>query len=173
MKLPIVLYGDPLLRKKCQEVKEITAQIRQLVHDMIQTMDEANGIGLAAPQIGQSIRLFVLRRYLHQQDGKWVLSEPHVYINPKIVHHSKELLEDEEGCLSIPGIRLPVVRPAKITVEFLNIEGELVVEEIEGYNARVILHENDHINGVLFIDRADPKLRKEIEPELNKIKHPR
>lgn len=170
MKLSICLYGDPVLRKKGEVVKEITDEIRQLVADMIETMDAANGIGIAAPQVGKSIRLFVLRRYIDEPDGKWTTSDPVVYINPKILSISEEKWVSEEGCLSIPKIRLSVERPLKIKVESTRLDGSHVVEEIEGMNARVILHENDHLNGVLFIDRADANDLRPLQPQLRAIK---
>ncbi len=170
MKLPICLYGNPILRKKGESIKEITDEIRQLAHDMVETMDAAKGIGLAAPQVGRSLRLFVLRRYVDGPDGKWTVSDPIVYINPKILAVSEEVWESEEGCLSIPKIRLNVERPFKIKVESTRLDGSHVIEEIEGMNARVILHENDHINGVLFIDRVPKKLLQLVEPKLREIK---
>ena len=171
MKLPILFYGHPLLRKKCEPVGEITEEIRQLIADMIETMDAANGIGIAAPQIGKDLRLFVLRRYIHNPDGTWTISpEVKVYINPKILAHSQETDVQEEGCLSIPGIRLPVERPLTIKMEATDLQGNIFVDEIQGYNARVIFHENDHINGVLFFDRASPQDRKAVEPQLREIR---
>lgn len=170
MRLPLCYYGDPILRKKCEPVQEISEEIRQLAQDMIETMDSSNGIGLAAPQIGRPIRMFVLRRYLHATDDKWVVSDPVVYINPKIIEHTKETWVTEEGCLSIPKLLLPVERPVGIKVESTRLDGTHVVEELEGMNARVILHENDHINGVLYIDRVEKKLRHEIEEQLHAIK---
>jgi peptide deformylase len=171
VKLTILRYGNPILRKKGEKIAEITDEIRQLVHDMIQTMDEGNrGIGLAAQQVGQAIKLFVLRRYIDGPNGKWTVSDPIVYINPKILAVSEETWVTEEGCLSIPKIYLPVERPIKIKIESTRLDGSHVVEEVEGMNARVILHENDHINGVLFIDRVEEKYLREVEGALRAIK---
>lgn len=170
MLLKIYLYGHPILRKRCAPISKITDEIRKLASDMIETMDKNNGIGLAAPQVGYPIRLFVLRNYIFTDDGGWTLSEPKVYINPKLSSPGEETVTDIEGCLSIPGLRLPVERPNKITVEAWDLEGNPFIEELEGYNARVRMHENDHINGVLFIDRIDTKTRKKIEPLLREIK---
>ncbi len=171
MKLPITIYGQPVLRKKCASVEVITEEIYALVHSMIETMDEGRrGIGLAAPQVGKSLKIFVLRRYIIQPDGKWDVSEPFVYINPKIVWHSDKTWVDEEGCLSIPKIRLPVERPWAIRVEGMDLEGNTFTHELEGLNARVVLHENDHINGVLFIDRVEPRYLKEVSSDLQKMK---
>ncbi len=170
MKLKVHIYGDPILRKKGEPVQEITEEIRQLAQDMVETMDVSNGIGIAAQQVGHAIKLFVLRRYIDGPDGKWTVSEPIVYINPKIVAHSKETWVSDEGCLSIPKINLPVERPVKIKVEYTRLDGSHVVEEIEGMNARVILHENDHINGVLFIDRVEEKYLRDVQEELRALK---
>jgi peptide deformylase len=170
MLLKIYYYGHPILRKRCEPVKEITDQIRQLAQDMIETMDKSDGAGLAAPQVGHSIRMFVLRNYVFTEGGHWALSEPKVYINPKLTNPSEHVVSDTEGCLSIPGLRLHVERPDKITVEAMDLEGKTFIEELEGYNARVRMHENDHINGVLFIDRVDVNTRNRIEPILKEIK---
>jgi peptide deformylase len=170
MLLQIYYYGHPILRKRCEPVKEITDEIRKLAHDMIETMDKNDGIGLAAPQVGHSIRMFVLRNYIFTDEGHWTLSEPKVYINPKLTNPSEHLIADTEGCLSLPGLRLHVNRPEKITIEAMGLDGKIFVEELEGYNARVRMHENDHINGVLFIDRVPISVRKKIDPALKEIK---
>ncbi len=170
MLLKIYYYGHPILRKRCEPITEITDEIRKLAKDMIETMDKNNGAGLAAPQVGRSIRLFVLRHYIFTEDGHWTLSEPQVYINPKFSSPSEDLVSDTEACISLPGLRLHVVRPEKITVEALDLDGNTFVEHLDGYNARLRMHENDHINGVLFIDRLDVSTRKKIESELKAIK---
>jgi peptide deformylase len=170
MLLNLRYFGDPILRQHCEEIAEVTDEIRQLVQDMIETMDKHNGIGLAAPQVGRPIRLFILRNYIEDPNGKLSVSAPVVFINPKILERSKETLIDQEGCVSIPGIRLQVERPAQIKIEATNLSGQIFTEEIEGYNARVRMHENDHINGVLFIDRVDVHTRNKIDPLLRNIK---
>lgn len=170
MKLKLRYYGDPILRKKTERVTEITDEIRALAGAMIEALSEFNGIGLTTTQVGYLYRFFVLRRYVHLPDGKWGMSEPYVYINPKIVGYSKETWVEEEACLSIPKLYLPVERPLKIKVESTRLDGSQVVEEIEGLNARVILHENDHLNGVLFIDRVEDRYLKPVEKRLRDIK---
>lgn len=168
MILPIVYYGNKLLREKCLPVEKIDEELVKLVNDMIETMDAKRGIGISAPQVGHLLRLFVLRNYV-EKEGRTEFSDPVVYINPKILHPSKELLEEEEGCLSIPGIREAVLRPSSIVIEATNLQGEQFQEELSGYNARVRMHENDHINGVLFIDRIPKPKRKKLEPLLRQI----
>jgi len=173
MILQIYYYGHPVLRSHCKPIAKITDEIRKLAQDMVETMDAKNGIGLAAPQVGKAIRLFVLRNYIEDSEGKSAISEPQVFINPKILEHGEEQLTDIEGCLSIPDVRLEVTRPAKIKIEATDLNGNIFVEEVSGYNARVRMHENDHINGVLFVDRADHATRKKIDPILLEIKKKR
>jgi peptide deformylase len=170
MKLTFCYYGNPILRKKGEPVTEITDEIKELVAAMIDYFDNNNGIGLSAQQVGKTLRLFVLRRYVHLPDGKWTVSEPHVYINPKILERSKETWIEEEACMSIPKLHLPVERPLRIKVESTKLDGSRIVEELEGINARVVMHENDHINGVLFIDRVEDKYLKPVEGKLREIK---
>lgn len=173
MKKPLKLryYGDPILREKSQEIETVTDEIKQLALDMIHFADTHNGIGLSAVQIGVPIRLFVLRDYVITPEGKWNVTAPKVFINPKIIWKSEETSIDTEGCLSFGHFNLgPIVRPNKVTIEALDIEGNTFVDEREGINARVTFHENDHLNGVLYIDRLPPAVRKKIEPELQKIK---
>lgn len=170
MKLTFCYYGNPILRKKGEPVTEITDEIKELVLAMIDYFDNNNGIGLSAQQVGKTLRLFVLRRYVHLPDGKWTVSEPHVYINPKILERSKETWVEEEACMSIPKLHLPVERPLRIKVESTKLDGSRIVEELEGINARVVMHENDHINGVLFIDRVEDKYLKPVEAKLREIK---
>ncbi len=172
MKLPIAYYGDPILRKKGARVEEINDEIRQLVADMIETMDDKDGIGLAAPQVHRSLALFITRAPIppKAEDEEWTSAPLRVFINPKISDPTPEGWETSEGCLSIPGVYAPVTRPWKVKVEATNLEGERFEEEFSGYEARVIMHENDHINGVLFIDRVLGRLRQELDPKLREIK---
>lgn len=164
-------YGDPILRQKCEPVKEITPEIKELAQFMIDYIDQNSAIGLAAPQVGVPIRLFVLRDYLVQPDGKWVVSEPKVFINPKILWKSEETDTDTEGCMSFPGLQVgPIERPLKVKFEATDLEGKVFIDEREELNARVTFHENDHLNGVLHIDRLPPLFRKRIEGDLRLIK---
>lgn len=171
MKLSLVYIGNPLLRERACEVETVTPEIQQLISDMLETMHATNGIGLAAPQVGQSLRIFVLLVVDDGPSGRSVTTQEKVYINPVIEDVSGEMVGLTEGCLSIPGLYVDdVLRPKTITVSALNREGQPFRETISGWHARVVLHENDHLNGVLFIDRLSPKQKKEIEPELKKIK---
>jgi len=170
MILSLVYYGNPSLRSRSAEVKEITDEIKQLCRDMIETMDANNGIGLAAIQVGKLHRIFILRPVLESEDGETTLGEAEIYINPKLSNPSKQTNILPEGCLSIPGLHTEVERPLSIHIEALDLEGNKISKEVTGFKAREIMHENDHLNGVLFIDRLPAKKRKEIEPGLKEIK---
>ncbi len=170
MILSVVKYGSKILRTKCLLVEDINEEIRQLVFNMVETMDAAKGIGIAAPQVGHLLRIFVLRNYIEKgEDSFEISSDYQVYINPKILSVSKETAFEVEGCLSIPGVREEVERPLKIEIEALDLEGNLFKETLFGYNARVRLHENDHLHGVLFIDRIAKNRRKKIDPVLKQL----
>ena len=136
-------YGDDVLRKKCREVDKIDARLLTLIEDMKETMYEADGVGLAAPQVGILKRLFVV----DIGDG------PLVFINPEIIETSGSQI-DEEGCLSLPGETKEVMRPNYVRARALNEKGEEFEIEAEELLARAILHEYDHLNGTLFIDRV-------------------
>lgn len=164
-------YGDPVLRQHSEPIEEITDEIKELTRFMIHYADNHNGIGLSAVQVGVPIRLFVLRDYIVQPDGKWKVSEPKVFINPKIIWRSEETNIDTEGCMSLPNLNVgPIERPTHVKIEAQDLEGNVFVEEREGLNARVTFHENDHLNGTLQIDRLPPNVRKKIEPELKAMK---
>lgn len=139
--------GDPVLRKRSKEVKEVNDRIRILADDMIDTMYESYGVGLAAPQVGILKRVIVV-------DVNTEESDPHIFINPVIIKEEGEQ-RGPEGCLSVPGVRGEVTRPFKITVEALDVNGEKFVTEAEDFFARAICHEIDHLNGILFIDKED------------------
>lgn len=160
------MLGHPVLRKKAQDVTIFDQELQTLIDDMIETMDSSSGIGLAAPQIGVSLNLFVLRNYLDTESDNVELSDPEVYINPKITYRSQEVDLDEEGCLSIPGVRAQVYRPWIIEIEALNRSGQAFKQRIEGFNARVRLHEFDHLQGVLFIDLLSKHDKKKIKDKL-------
>lgn len=169
MLLSLVYLGNPLLRTRSEPVKEITDEIHVLVNDMIETMDENKGVGLAAIQVGKALRIFVIRPVVEQDEAEAVLGDAEVYINPKISTPSTETISIPEGCLSIPGIHLEVERPKSIHIEWMDLEGKQRSADVSGYKARELMHENDHLNGVLFIDRLPAKVRKEITPQLKEI----
>ncbi|MGD2169690.1 MAG: peptide deformylase [Chlamydiota bacterium] len=170
MLLKLCYYNNPILRKKCKPVKEITDEIKRLAQDMIETMDAGNGVGLAAPQVGKDLAIFVMREDKYTEEGELVLGDAKVFINPKLSNPSKETNVHLEGCLSLPGLHLDIERPNVIYVEAMDLEGNITSQEFTDFTARIIMHENDHLNGVLFIDRIPKKTKKKIEPSLRKIK---
>lgn len=171
MILDLVYYDDPRLRKRCDEVKEITPEIKELCQNMIETMQARNGAALAAPQVGAMVRIFVNSYTGTDKEGNPVMGSPVVYINPKITAHSENEVLMEEGCLSIPGLYTSVWRPEEITITAQDVSGKSFTETISGWRARAILHENDHLNGVLFIDRLDRQAKKRLKSSLQKIKN--
>lgn len=170
MELPFAYYGAPILRRKTKPIKEINDEIRQFAADLIETMHAHNGIGLAAPQVFRDISIFATYVPVQDEQGTWHDGKERVYINPKILWHSTEQFTWNDGCLSIPGLYCKSQRPAKIRIQALNLDGELIEEELENLFAFNFMHENDHLNGVLYIDRLDKKTRQEIEPVLARIK---
>jgi len=145
-------YGDPVLRQRAPEVTEIDGHLQTLVDDMVATMYEAPGVGLAAPQVGVQKRLFVYD--LHDEKG------PRSVVNPKVSEARGEWTY-EEGCLSVPGLSWPIVRPKEVHLTGIDLDGNEVSIEADEFEARVYLHELDHLDGVLLIDRLDAELRKE------------
>jgi peptide deformylase len=145
-------YPDFALRMRAKEVTEFDDYLTALVERMMHTMEDAQGVGLAATQLGILQRVFV---FTLEDEA------PQAIVNPRIVDHSKEAETEEEGCLSLEGVRVPVERPAKVTIEGLDPEGRDVRLELEGLGARVVQHESDHLDGVLIIDRTDEEHRKE------------
>ncbi|GAB4180983.1 MAG: peptide deformylase [Calditrichia bacterium] len=162
--LKIITYGHPTLRKIAEPVKEITDDIIKLADDMIDTMQVADGIGLAAPQVNKSIRMIVIGMDLIDED-----LEPRAFINPEIIESSSDTEIMEEGCLSIPGIREDVERPVSIKVKFRNLDGAEEVMEADGLLARVFMHEIDHLNGVMFVDKISPIKKKLVSSKLHEL----
>ncbi len=167
--LPLAYYGHPILRKVADPIAHMTDDVRKLVEEMIETMDACDGIGLAAPQVHHSVKIFIIRRPVEIEEGKLELKEVKVFINPKLSMPSQETWKAPEGCLSIPTIRAEVERPREVTVEYSDVNGNKIKERVSGWEARVIMHENDHINGILFIDHLDEAERKNLEPFLKSL----
>ena len=160
MMLPIVAFGDPVL-KKVAEPLAVGTDVTALVADMYETMYAANGVGLAAPQINKSIRLFIIDSTAMQEEGEEDKGKKIAFLNPEIVEESGEPWAYEEGCLSIPGIRGAVTRCPNITVKYFDAEWKQHTERFDGLTARVIQHEYDHIEGKLFVDYMS-SLRKQL-----------
>jgi peptide deformylase len=149
--LPIRTFPDPVLRERAREIEEITDVHRRLASNMVDTMRDAPGVGLAAPQVGVLERIFVWE----------VEDESGVVINPQIVARSDDLVEEEEGCLSLPGIAYEVVRNAGVQVEGIDLDGNAITLEADDLLARVCQHEIDHLDGILFVDRLAPDPKRE------------
>lgn len=164
---PIIMYGDPVLRKRAKDIP-VGTDVQQLVADMFETMEAANGIGLAAPQIGQSIRLFVV-------DGTSLEEEPGMedfkkaFINPQVLGEVGSPWEFEEGCLSIPNIREKITRKEKLRIRYFDADWNLFEEEFDGMKARIVQHEYDHIEGKLFVDYLTPLKKRMLKGKLADI----
>lgn len=172
MKLPIVAYGDPVLKKKAEEISKDYPELDKLIEDMFETMYDASGVGLAAPQIGKSIRIFVVdaEPFAEGDDGDpSCVGFKRVFINPIIFEEEGEEWSFAEGCLSIPGIREEVSRKPKLKIEYYDQNWELWEEELDGFPARVVQHEYDHIEGVLFTDKINPLRRTLLTGKLQNI----
>lgn len=174
MKLPIVAYGDPVLRKKAEEIDEDYPELKELIDNMFETMYAAHGVGLAAPQIGLSIRLFVVDASPFAEDDEGEIDPTlkdfkKVFINPIIVEETGEKWAFGEGCLSIPDINEDVMRPERVLINYLDEDFEEHEIELTGLAARVVQHEYDHIEGKLFIDRIGPLKKTMLKNRLDNI----
>jgi peptide deformylase len=163
--IPIKIYGEPVLREKSSAIENLNGDLVKFLSDMKETMLIANGLGLAANQVGKKIRAFTID--LSHFD---VLAEPRIIVNPEIMEVSGQPVTGEEGCLSFPGLYQMIQRPNKVTIKTLNLDGKEYYFEAEGLIARVVLHEIDHLNGVLFIDKLTPAQRSLIKSKLARIK---
>jgi peptide deformylase len=163
--LPIKIYGEEVLREKSHDIENIGGELVKFLNDMNESMQAAKGLGLAANQVGRTIRAFAID--LSHFD---VLAEPKVIINPEIMETSPDLITGEEGCLSFPGLYQMIQRPNKVTIKTLNFDGKENFFEAEGLIARVIFHEIDHLDGVLFIDKLTAAQRSLIKSKFLRIK---
>ena len=175
MILPIVGFGDPILKKKAQIIEKNYPDLKGLISDMFETMYNASGVGLAAPQIGKSIRLFIIdtsafdNKDFEETSGFKTATLKKVFINPEIINESGETKPFEEGCLSIPNVREIINRKSVIKLSYFDENFVSHKESFNGIIARVIQHEYDHIEGVLFTDKVSPFKKKLINGKLNSI----
>ena len=171
MILPIVAYGDTVLRQETEEIDKDYPDLDILIEDMFETMYAAKGVGLAAPQIGLPIRLFIIDASGFNEEGEHpeLADFKRVFINPINLEENGTPWKFEEGCLSIPGIREDVSRKPDVTIEYYNEQFELIEEKISGIAARIIQHEYDHIEATLFTDRINPLRKRLIKGKLNDI----
>jgi peptide deformylase len=180
MILPIRAYGDPVLKKEAQDIEPGHPGLDQLIADMYETMYAANGVGLAAPQIGHSIRLFIVDTHAGaDSDDPEAEKAPddadeeprlkRAFINPYIVEEEGEEWDFEEGCLSIPGLREAVSRQPRVVLQYMDEKFQEHEEEFEGFAARVIQHEHDHLDGILFVDHLSPLRKRMLQGKLRDI----
>ncbi|ADY53528.1 peptide deformylase [Pseudopedobacter saltans DSM 12145] len=169
MKLPIVAYGDPVLKKVAVDIEKDYPELPALIENMFETMDNANGVGLAAPQIGLSIRLFVIDATPFADEDASLASFKKIFINPIITDESGKEWKFNEGCLSIPDIREDVSRKEQITISYFDENWIHHEDTFNGLAARVIQHEYDHIQGKLFTDRISPLKKAMLKGKLDAI----
>lgn len=161
MTYPIVVYGHPILRKVAADIDRSYPDLNQLISDLFETMYKSEGVGLATPQIGKSIRIFVIDGKPAAEDEPLLADFKKAFINPRIVERSGDLVPMNEGCLSIPNIRDEVNRESHIRINYYDEDWNYHDEVYEGYAARIIQHEYDHLDGILFTDKVNP-LRKRL-----------
>jgi len=178
MILPIRAYGDPVLKKQAEDIEKDHPDIQELIENMFDTMYGASGVGLAAPQVGRSVRLFIVDASPFAEpdddgnvdpDSVGLEDFKKVFINPEIVDEEGEEWGFEEGCLSIPTIREEVIRQPELKIKYLNEKFEEQEEKFDGIAARIIQHEFDHLEGVLFTDHLNPLRRRLLKRKLSDI----
>lgn len=166
---PIVAYGDPILKKKSQDIEEGAVDVKQLSEDMFETMYNANGVGLAAPQIGKSLRMFVIDGAPMHDDDHNLIGFKKVFINPQIIKEEGREWGFEEGCLSIPGIREEILRNERVQIRYFDENWEEHEDNFLGLKARIIQHEYDHIEGILFTDHLTGFKKRLLRGKLTNI----
>lgn len=164
--------GDPILRSSCSPVREFDKALSTQIDNMDFLMQNATGIGLAAPQIGILNRVLVYRMAQEDESQRMVYGELQEMVNPRLVSKSSEEEEDMEGCLSIQGIEVPVRRSVAIEVEFQDRTGQKHTQEFEGFEARVIQHEMDHLDGIMMLSRTDPEARRQAMAIIRMLEQP-
>ena len=166
---PIVIYGSPVLRKVAQEIDKDYPDLEEFIKNMWETMYVSDGVGLAAPQVGKSVRLFVIDGSPFEEDEPQLKDFKKTFINAKIVERGKDEVELNEGCLSIPLLREDVSRPTKIRLQYQDEDFNHHDEWFEGMAARIIQHEYDHTEGILYIDHLKPLTKRLMEAKLKRI----
>jgi peptide deformylase len=166
---PILIYGHPLLRKVAKDIEKDYPDLHQVIADLFETMYKSEGVGLAAPQIGKSIRVFVIDGTPLAEDVPELADFKKVFINAQLTEKSGDFQPMTEGCLSIPNLREEVNRESHIRIEYYDENWEFHDEIYEDYTARIIQHEYDHINGILFVDRVSPLRKRLLKGKLTAI----
>ncbi|EPT33262.1 peptide deformylase [Bacteroidetes bacterium oral taxon 272 str. F0290] len=167
MILPVYIYGQPVLREVAEDITPDYPHLKELIANLYETLDHADGVGLAAPQVGLNIRVVVINLDIVSDDIPELKGYIHTFINPHVIETNDEMEDMEEGCLSLPGIHEKVRRPTKVHVRYLDENFQEHDEWKEGYVARVMQHEFDHLDGKLFIDYLSPLRRQLIRGKLN------
>lgn len=169
MILPIYLYGQPALRKETEDIEKGEMDVKQLIADMQETLTQAEGCGLAAPQVGLSKRLFIVDGSELGEDYPECKDFKQVFINPEIVEESEETSTYSEGCLSLPGISENVIRPKTITIHYQDEDFNEHEDTYTDFKARIVLHEYDHLEGHVFTDRISPIRKQFVKGKLTNI----
>ena len=169
MILPIYVYGHPVLRKVAQDIDRNYPDLDKFIEDMFETMYKSDGLGLAAPQIGKSLRLFIMDGESLGDEHPEMKGFKKVFVNPRVLERTGAAVPMNEGCLSLPGLHEEVNRESQIRIEYYDENWELHDEVYSGYQARVMLHEYDHLDGILFTDRLSPLRRRLLKGRLNEI----
>ncbi|MCE2615848.1 peptide deformylase [Phocaeicola oris] len=167
MILPIYVYGQPVLREVAEDITPDYPELKSLIVNMYETLARADGVGLAAPQIGLNIRVVIINLDIISDDMPELKGYIHTFINPHIIETGGEMVDMEEGCLSLPGIHENVKRAARVHVRYLDENFQEHDEWTEGYVARVMQHEFDHLDGKMFIDHLSPFRKQLIRGKLN------
>lgn len=166
---PIYIYGSPILRKEAVEIDRDFPELKKLAEDMFETMYAAEGVGLAAPQIGKDIRVFVVDVSGFAKADPAAAGFRRVFINPEIIDYSEEEILMNEGCLSLPGLHEDVYRSEKIVIRYFDENFEQHEEKLDGWRARVVQHEYDHLDGVVFTDQLSPLRRTLLKNKLSSL----
>lgn len=167
--LPIVTYDDDMLRQKAKPVRENSAMLQNLIGDMLETMYNSSGVGLAAPQVGKLLQVFVMDADAITDELEETNLGPMVFINPEIIELTGDKIKMEEGCLSIPDVRDDVKRPVNVKIRYLNRDFNEQESEFSGWISRIIQHENDHLEGILFLDYLSSFKKRLHRSSLKKI----
>ena len=164
---PVTVFGDPVLRKKAQPITKDFQDLKGFIQNMFDTMYNSDGVGLAAPQVGQAVRIFVIDMDIDDEDELPGIKK--AFINPEIVEKSGEEWVMNEGCLSLPEIREDVLRPETVKIKYVDEEFNEHIETYSGFTSRVIQHEYDHLEGVMFVDYLNPLRKRILKSKLSAI----
>lgn len=169
MILPIYAYGSPVLKRVAEDITPEYPELQQLIADMFETMESSEGVGLAAPQIGKSVRIFIVDARIYAEDDPSLKDFRRVFINAHILEEEGEDVALQEGCLSVPKIHEEVVRPSRLLIHYVDEQFESHEEWYDGMAARIIQHEYDHLDGILFPERLSPLKRRLVRGKLRDI----